>query len=338
MGQTGRMGLMGAKMKRTAILVAAGMVAAGAAWGLEAAKAVPRGIAYQGVLSDPVTGGLGGAQAVTFRVFRDPSGGDALWTKEVDVWCATGGVFQAWLDGEDDLIDAFSEPERFLEVQVEGHGDAIEPRVAFTSVPQALMARWARRAPLSFPVTGDLAVSNEVKVADQVQFGAGASFDSLSVAGNADWQDGGTAVEVSGNVAAARFEGDGLAPVGSIAMWLDAANIPSGWALCDGENGRPDLRDRFLVGVGGTEGYVYGQEGGADSVALTVEQMPSHTHGYTTASERDFHYAGAWHGSDWWQNSTSGHHKNGSTESTGSGEGHENRPPYYAVCFIIRVE
>lgn len=324
-------------MKRVAIWMAAGMLAAGMAWGDEAAEVVPRGIAYQGVLSDPVTGGLSGNQTATFRVFRDPSGGDPLWSKDVDVWCASGGVFQAWLDGEDDLIDAFAEPERFLEVQVAGHGGAIAPRVEFTSVPQVLLARWARRSPLSFPVTGNLSVSNALAVADRVQFGAGASFDSLEVSGEADWQDEGAAVEVSGDVTAARFEGDGLAPVGSIAMWMDSAHIPTGWALCNGENGTPDLTDRFLVGVGGAEGYAYGQTGGADSVALTTAQMPKHKHSYRTASDRTFHYVGGWHHSDWWQNSTSGKHKNGSTDETGGGEAHENRPPYYAVCFIMRV-
>ena len=325
-------------MKRMAVWMVAGMMAAGVAWGDEAAEVVPRGLAYQGVLSDPVTGGLTGEQTATFRVFKDPSGGDALWSQDVEVWCATGGVFQAWLEGEDDLIEAFAEPERFLEVEVAGHGGAIAPRVGVTSVPQSLLARWARQAPLSFPVTGNLSVSNELKVADQVQFGTGATFDSLAVTGNAEWKDGESAMEVSGPVTAERFEGDGLAPVGSIAMWLDAANIPVGWALCDGNGGTPDLRDRFLVGVGGNEGYVYGQTGGADTVALTTDQMPKHSHKYSTASDRTFHYVGAWHGSDWWQNSTSGNHKNGSTDDYGGGEAHENRPPYYAVCFIMRID
>ena len=48
-------------------------------------------------------------------------------------------------------------------------------------------------------------------------------------------------------------QADGL-PSGVIVMWsgeLDA--IPSGWALCDGSNGTPDLRDRFVLGVGAPE-------------------------------------------------------------------------------------
>ncbi|MGJ0848633.1 hypothetical protein ACR77J_18340, partial [Tissierella praeacuta] len=40
-------------------------------------------------------------------------------------------------------------------------------------------------------------------------------------------------------------------PKGAILMWSGSiANIPEGWALCDGNNGTPDLRDRFIVGAG----------------------------------------------------------------------------------------
>jgi len=40
---------------------------------------------------------------------------------------------------------------------------------------------------------------------------------------------------------------------GFIMLWHGAVvNIPAGWALCDGNNGTPDLRDRFVIGAGGT--------------------------------------------------------------------------------------
>ncbi len=39
-------------------------------------------------------------------------------------------------------------------------------------------------------------------------------------------------------------------PKGVIVMWSGRiADIPPGWALCDGTNGTPDLRDRFIVGA-----------------------------------------------------------------------------------------
>jgi hypothetical protein len=37
---------------------------------------------------------------------------------------------------------------------------------------------------------------------------------------------------------------------GAILLWYGSvASIPSGWHLCDGMNGTPDLRDRFIVGA-----------------------------------------------------------------------------------------
>jgi len=69
---------------------------------------------------------------------------------------------------------------------------------------------------------------------------------------------------------------DGI-PQGGIIMWSGSvSNIPAGWALCNGANGTPDLRNRFVVGAGGS--YSVGSTGGADSVTLSTSQMPSHTH------------------------------------------------------------
>lgn len=41
-------------------------------------------------------------------------------------------------------------------------------------------------------------------------------------------------------------------PTGSILLWFGSvASIPSGWILCDGNGGSPDLRDNFVRGAGG---------------------------------------------------------------------------------------
>lgn len=38
-----------------------------------------------------------------------------------------------------------------------------------------------------------------------------------------------------------------------ICLWAGAiVDIPAGWALCDGNGGRPDLRDKFVIGAGNT--------------------------------------------------------------------------------------
>ena len=52
---------------------------------------------------------------------------------------------------------------------------------------------------------------------------------------------------MAGNVTVnGAVSGYGTAPVGCIILWSGAANkIPEGWALCNGQNGTPDLRNRF---------------------------------------------------------------------------------------------
>jgi microcystin-dependent protein len=64
---------------------------------------------------------------------------------------------------------------------------------------------------------------------------------------------------------------------GMIMLWSGSiASIPSGWALCNGSNGTPDLRDRFVVGAGST--YAVAATGGASTVTLAITNLPSHTH------------------------------------------------------------
>jgi microcystin-dependent protein len=64
-------------------------------------------------------------------------------------------------------------------------------------------------------------------------------------------------------------------------MWSGLLTaIPSGWFLCDGQNGTPDLRDKFVVGAGST--YAKGDSGGATSKTLTANELPSHTHTATS--------------------------------------------------------
>lgn len=69
-------------------------------------------------------------------------------------------------------------------------------------------------------------------------------------------------------------------PSGIILLWSGSiATIPGGWALCNGSNGTPDLRDRFVVGAGSS--YAVGATGGANTVTLDATQIPSHTHTIT---------------------------------------------------------
>ena len=71
--------------------------------------------------------------------------------------------------------------------------------------------------------------------------------------------------------------GGGIIPVGGIIIWSGSTgSIPSGWAICNGSNGSPDLRNRFIVATGSS--YSINATGGSNSVSLSTAQMPSHDH------------------------------------------------------------
>lgn len=139
----------------------------------------------------------------------------------------------------------------------------------------------------------------------------------------------------SGTVTASNFVGDvpGVIPIGGIIIWSGAIGaVPSGWNLCDGSNGTPDLRSRFVVGAGqgtGLSNYAVGDTGGSESVTLTVAQMPSHSHSTrgmacTTTCGGSFRGDGSAGGTV-------------VTNSAGGDQAHENRSPYYALAYIMRT-
>ena len=74
-------------------------------------------------------------------------------------------------------------------------------------------------------------------------------------------------------------------PVGGIIMWSGSiadAEALTNWAICDGQNGTPDLRDKFVLGVGssGTPSTANLNDGATSSNTMTLSegQMPSHNH------------------------------------------------------------
>lgn len=121
-----------------------------------------------------------------------------------------------------------------------------------------------------------------------------------------------------------QIHGGGV-PSGVIVMWSGTlASIPTGWALCDGTSGTPDLRDRFLVGAGNE--YAVSDIGGEKEHTLTTNEMPSHTHSGGVMAHH-----GAAPGDDGAIMTLN------TTGSTGGDQPHENRPPYYALAFIMKL-
>jgi len=154
-------------------------------------------------------------------------------------------------------------------------------------------------------------------------------------------------------------------PTGGIIMWSGSiASIPATWALCDGYNGTPDLRNRFIVGAGST--YPVDAIGGADTIALSQNQMPSHGHSFSTTSGAGGTHnhrlpigtsVGEGDGVQYaldkgnYMNNDSGyettaraetggshtHSVSGTSGSAGGGSAHENRPPYLALAYIMKL-
>ncbi len=63
--------------------------------------------------------------------------------------------------------------------------------------------------------------------------------------------DGAQYVKLSGGASSTSIARIANVPIGTIVIWSGAiSNIPSNWALCDGQEGRPDLRNKFIVGAG----------------------------------------------------------------------------------------
>ena len=145
-------------------------------------------------------------------------------------------------------------------------------------------------------------------------------------------------------------------PTGVIVMWSGANNaIPSGWAICNGANGTPDLRDRFVVGSGST--YATGATGGESTVTLTSSQMPAHNHSATSVSTvtdpgHSHTYKGQTGSSGSGVSSRDSENTTLITDSattgitvststsignTGGGQAHENKPPYYALAYIMKT-
>ena len=120
-------------------------------------------------------------------------------------------------------------------------------------------------------------------------------------------------------------------PVGSIIMFNGKAEeIPSGWAICNGENGTPNLIDRFILAstyCGGT--------GGKSQVTLTVSQLPPHKHRlkkcwYGKADNANDRQVVRW-------DESVGTNDQILTEETGLGMPIDIMPPFYRLIYIMKV-
>lgn len=140
-----------------------------------------------------------------------------------------------------------------------------------------------------------------------------------------------------------------IIPTGVITLWYGSlAAIPNGWFLCDGGNGTPDLRDRFIVGAGST--YAVNATGGSANAivvdhthtANSVVTDPGHNHSYTAPAGAPNNAAGAIPDQITQQtlntaNATTGITVATTIANTGSSGTNANLPPYYALAYIMKA-
>lgn len=143
-----------------------------------------------------------------------------------------------------------------------------------------------------------------------------------------------------------------IIPTGVILMWSGSvATIPSGWVLCNGANGTPDLRDRFIVGAGST--YAVAATGGAaDAVVVSHSHTasstvtdPGHSHTaptyfYDSATPRNVFrasYAATQMDNAGTYGAYTGITVGTTITSTGVSATNANLPPYYALAFIMKT-
>ena len=119
----------------------------------------------------------------------------------------------------------------------------------------------------------------------------------------------------------ANFESDGL-----------GKNLRAGWAICNGNNGTPNIGGRVIVSYGGSF-TTLNATGGEKEHTLTEAEMPIHSHGLPTDE------SGAL---DIQSLTATGHTDESYSETTrttnsGSGQPHNNMPPYIVLVYIMKL-
>ncbi|KKN02818.1 hypothetical protein LCGC14_1113860 [marine sediment metagenome] len=108
---------------------------------------------------------------------------------------------------------------------------------------------------------------------------------------------------------------------GVIALWFGSiGSIPTGWTLCDGTAGTPDLRNNVPVGAGDT--YGVGDTGGSINHTHTVTTV-GHLHELPGGASFEI-------GNDFSDESTT-------TAPAGNAQSSNNLPPYHALAFIMKT-
>lgn len=134
------------------------------------------------------------------------------------------------------------------------------------------------------------------------------------------------------------------------------------WHLCDGTNGTPDLRGRFILGA--NDNHAVGSTGGEEATGISIANLPPHSFSGTTSTNN---LKGGFYGADYAHmgksygivsktksgeeeavngqsnqnkykfevNAT--HNHTFTTNTLGEGTPHNNMPPFYTLAFIMKL-
>jgi microcystin-dependent protein len=153
-----------------------------------------------------------------------------------------------------------------------------------------------------------------------------------------------------------------------IVMW-SGSTAPAGWAICNGSNGTPDLRDRFVIGrgslpaTGGSKDAVvvaHSHTFTGSSFTGTTSSAGAHQHdssfgerasesgaapfGVSSRTDSVGTRAGIDFDNTGWLTSSAGAHFHtltgipaGTISASGTSATNANLPPYYALAFIMKL-
>lgn len=342
-------------------------------------KYPPSKMTFQGFLTDagtpPVPLGNTAPANVTvlFKIYKSAvgAGSDLLWGEQ-QVVTVDKGHFSVLL-GQGSAISGTSLPhaadlstlfigsdvsERYIGITV-GTGNEITPRIQFFPAPYAHLSR-AAHAVVDGQGVAVLTATNmnllgPITVSSITGDGAGITNLNASVLASGTLPDARLSTNVarkdaSGTLTANAFVGNGTIPIGGIIMWSGETNsIPAGWVLCNGQNGTPNLQDRFIVGRGASHGI--NATGGSNTTTLDSANLPPHTHTYKDRYFIEtftfFDFASLNYEMTSTGFGANGHDVNnnafvftlGTTElSNTAAAPFSNEPAYFALAFIMRKQ
>ena len=261
---------------------------------------VPNEIRYNGKLKEYRTE-VNATKSMNFKIYNQLTGGTAKWESGNKSVVVSSGIFSVVLNPDVD----WRGKDYYLEIEIDSK--KLEPREKLTAVPYSLHANTTESAKVEENSEFSVTVGNDKKF---VVDSAGAK----TIIGNTEYF---------------------MVPKGGIIIWSGAvSDIPTGWVLCDGTNGTPDLRDRFVLGAG--HNYSVGATGGESEHILTIDEMPKHSHKYTSPLQGN-DSTGIANGNHYDKEAFMHPMIDGeNTGNTGGSQPHNNMPPYYSLCYIMR--